>query len=388
MPRNRETGGPRQGFTTGSAAAAAAKAALMRLLCGEAASSVDIPLPGGDGGRMTIPVETATLSDGGARAVVVKDAGDDPDATHGARIGCVAVIEGTDGGKPPAARGLRPLESQTAIETEVVIEGGKGVGRVTLPGLPVAVGMAAINPAPREQIGRAAREALEGLGVRGRVVLTIEVEGGEEIARRTLNPRLGIIGGISILGTQGIVKPFSHAAWEATIDSGLAVARAAGTLTAAFSTGRRSERMLMRHMPELPELAFIQAADFFAHSLRQAASLGFTEIVWGCFFGKLAKMAQGLPYTHAHAEPLDFTLLAGLAGLAGASAETCAQVARANTARHALEIVPEGALREGFAARTAERALEAARSFAGTGPRLSIICFGFESGVLAGAYAS
>ncbi|MFZ5427287.1 MAG: cobalt-precorrin-5B (C(1))-methyltransferase CbiD [Thermodesulfobacteriota bacterium] len=387
MPRNRETGSLRQGFTTGSAAAAAAKAALLLLLGGEAASSVDIPLPGGDGGRMTIPVEAATLSDGGARAVVVKDAGDDPDATHGARIGCVAVIEGTDGREPPAAIGLRPLESR-AGGAEIVIEGGKGVGRVTLPGLPVPVGMAAINPAPREQIGRAAREALAGAADVTRVLLTIEVEGGEEIARRTLNPRLGIVGGISILGTQGIVKPFSHAAWEATIDSGLAVARAAGIPTAAFSTGRRSERLLIGRRPELPELAFVQAADFFAHSLRRAASLGFEEIVWGCFFGKLAKMAQGMPYTHAHAEPVDFSLLAELAGQAGADLETRARVARANTARHALEIVPAGPLREGFAARTAAKALGAARSHAGAGPRLSIVCFGYESGVLAEAYAS
>uniref|UniRef100_A0A7C4AGQ1 Cobalt-precorrin-5B C(1)-methyltransferase n=1 Tax=Fundidesulfovibrio putealis TaxID=270496 RepID=A0A7C4AGQ1_9BACT len=374
MPRNRESGGLRQGFTTGSAAAAAAKAALTLLLGGETPATVDVPLPGEDAGRLTIPVEEARPEGRGARAVVVKDAGDDPDATHGARIGCLAVIEGMDGREPPGV--------------EVVIEGGGGVGRVTLPGLPVPVGMAAINPAPREQIERAAREALRARGVHGRVLLIIEVEGGEEIARRTLNPRLGIIGGISILGTQGIVKPYSHAAWEATIGSGLAVARAAGIATAAFSTGRRSERLLMRHRPDLPQLAFIQAADFFAHSLRQASSLDFSEMVWGCFFGKLAKMAQGVPYTHAHAEPVDFALLAEMAGQAGAAPETCARVARANTARHALEIVPEGALREGFAARTAARALEAARSFAGAGPRLSIVCFGFESGVLAEAYAS
>lgn len=265
------------------------------------------------------------------------------------------------------------------------ILGGRGVGRVTLPGLPVAVGQPAINPVPRAQIEQAAREVLETAGFRGDVRLTIEVEDGEAIARRTLNPRLGIVGGISILGTQGIVKPFSHEAWKATIESGLQVARAAGIDTAAFSTGRRSERMLMAHRPDLPELCFVQAADFYGFSMRRAQELGFARIVWGCFFGKLAKMAQGQEYTHAHAQPTNFAALAGLAAQAGASPRVCRAVAEANTARHALELVPEEDIRQRFAYLTAVRALETARSFLGTGPSpaVEIVCFGFEEGVLA-----
>lgn len=272
-----------------------------------------------------------------------------------------------------------------AGEVRVEILGGRGVGRVTLPGLPVAVGQPAINPVPRAQIEQAAREVLDQAGFAGEVRLTIEVEDGETIARRTLNPRLGIVGGISILGTQGIVKPYSHEAWKATIESGLQVARAAGIDTAAFSTGRRSERMLMAHRPELPELCFVQAADFYGFSMKRAQEMGFSRIVWGCFFGKLAKMAQGLEYTHAHAQPTNFAALAGLAAQAGAPPEAWRAVAQANTARHALEIVPDGEIRQRFAALTAARALETARSFFSTGPQpeVEIVCFGFETGVLA-----
>jgi len=357
----------RQGFTTGSAAAAAAKAALGYLLNGRALLSVEIPLP--TGGRLQIPVESVRPEEKGARAVVVKDAGDDPDATNRARISCLAVIDPT-------------------IPGGLDIDGGRGVGRVTLPGLPITVGQAAINPVPREQIGQAAREAFAAAGYTGSASLLVEVEDGEAMAAKTLNPRLGIMGGISILGTQGIVKPFSLAAWRATIDSGLEVARAAGVTVAAFSTGRRSERLLMARRSELSSLAFVQAADFFAYSLQKAAVLGFSEIVWGCFFGKLVKMAQGLAYTHAHEAPTDFRLLAELAGRSGADEKVCRELLTANTARHALELVPEGEVRENFVERTVRRALNAAQIHVGPGPRLGICCFGFDETALAEVYTS
>ena len=415
MTRRSAPHGLRQGFTTGSAAAAAAKAALSFLLTGEVPAVADIPLP--PGGRLAVPVESVVAvreedtSRGvstrspdaregagcapcrSARATVVKDAGDDPDATHGAHISTLATL--WPGGGPDAYLPEGSARSSPG-QGRVDIEGGSGVGRVTLPGLPVPVGMAAINPVPLAQIERAAREALEASGESGRVRLVIEVENGLALARNTLNPRLGVVGGISILGTQGIVKPFSLEAWKATIDSGLEVARASGTATAALSTGRRGERLLMARRPDLPELAFVQAADFFAYATQRAVGLGFTEIVWGCFFGKLVKMAQGLPSTHAHAAPTDFAALAELAGLAGADGGVRQEVARANTARHALEIVPGGLVRERFAALTAAKALEAAQRFAGEAPgpgavpgiRMGVCCFGFEGGVLAEAYFS
>jgi len=356
----------RQGFTTGSAAAAAAKAALMLLFTGKAPFSVEIPLP--PGGRLTIPVSSARTSEVGssAQATVVKDAGDDPDATDGAAIRCLATL---------ADAGIR-------------IEGGRGVGRVTLPGLPVAVGQAAINPAPMAQIEQAARQAMDAAGYHGGAHLVIEVENGEQMAARTLNPRLGVLGGISILGTQGVVKPFSLDAWKATIDSGLTVARAAGCPTAAFSTGRRTERLLMARRPDLPERCFVQAADFFAHAIQKAVELKFAEIIFGCFFGKLVKMAQGLPVTHAHTAPTNFTALARLARLASADAATCLAISQANTARHALDIMAAKGLSQRFAALVLERALGAAQNFADAArnesirPRIAICCFDFEGQVL------
>jgi len=372
--RSRAHEGLRQGFTTGSAAAAAAKAALVRLFSGRAPSSVEIPLP--PGGRLTIAVETADALEAGAsaRAAIIKDAGDDPDATHGARISCLATL-------------LRGADS-------VRIEGGQGVGRVTLPGLPVAVGLAAINPVPLAQIEQAAREAINAAGYLGGVRLVIEVENGEAMAARTLNPRLGITGGISILGTQGIVKPFSLDAWKATIDSGLAVAHTTGCRTAAFATGRRGERLLMEKRPELPERSFVLAADFFAYATQKAVTLKFAEIIWGCFFGKLVKMAQGLPITHAHAAPTDFAALALLAAKAGADPATCQTVRHANTARHALDMMAAIGLQRRFATLVLDRALRAAENFADQAkpgesrPRICICCFGFTGEFLAEAYTS
>jgi cobalt-precorrin-5B (C1)-methyltransferase len=257
------------------------------------------------------------------------------------------------------------------------------VGRVTLPGLPVSVGQAAINPGPRAQITKAAREALAEVGYQGAVRLVLMVANGEKIAAKTLNPRLGIVGGISILGTTGIVKPFSHEAWQATIASGLAVAKAMGVGVdlAALTTGRKSERLLMAQRPDLPPWAFIQAADYFAFALKLAADQGFERIVWGCFFGKLLKMAQGLEYTHAKAGASDMALLAQMAQACGASPETVAAVARANTARHALELMDPG-VRPAFASRVAAKALDAARRFAGPGPGLEIVCFDFSGELL------
>lgn len=417
MSPRRAGQGTRQGFTTGSAASAAAKAALLLLLTGEAPGRVDIPLPPGAAGypetRLDISVAAVTREGPSARATVVKDAGDDPDATHKARISCLAERVS---GSPGVAAGEGGAPGGSDAPGPVLIEGGRGVGRVTLPGLPVPPGRAAINPAPLAQIELAAREALEMAGRSCPVRLVVEVEDGETIARHTMNPRLGVVGGISILGTQGVVKPFSLEAWKATIESGLQVAQAAGIATAAFSTGRRGERLLMIGRPDLPERAFIQAADFFAWSTARAARLGFNEIVWGCFFGKLAKMAKGLEYTHAHAGETDFAFLAGLARQAGADEGVCEAVARANTARHALEIVPEGPVRLAFAELAAKLALEQAVRHAGlavrppgrrdgmdgaahgdaqndkadTGPspRIGVVCFGFEGGVLARAYTS
>ena len=196
------------------------------------------------GGRLEIFIEQLQILGTAVRAAVIKDGGDDPDATHGARLW--------------AEVRLFPRKPGT-----IEVEGGPGVGRVTLPGLPRQPGEAAINPAPLKQIQDAVAEAFALAGYPGGADVLVSVENGEKIAERTMNPRLGIVGGISILGTSGIVRPFSHEAWQASIAEALDVAQALELPTVCFSTGRRSERLLQACFPELSERCFIQIADFF-----------------------------------------------------------------------------------------------------------------------------
>ncbi len=310
----------RAGFSTGTAAAAAAKAALLAL-GGRGPERVQVSLPGG----RQLEVKVAgleRLGPGQARAWVIKDAGDDPDVTNRAEI--------------RARVGLLP----PGPGEEVRILGGEGVGRVTRPGLPVEVGGPAINPVPRSMIHKALRQAWRQLHQGPlRVEVEISVPRGRHLARHTLNPRLGILGGISILGTTGLVKPFSHQAYTATIESGLSVARASGARQVALSTGGKSEKRLMQLLPRLPEVAFIQIADFFGFALEATRRAGMDEVYLGCFFGKAVKQAQGLAYTHAHKAPLDLAPLAAWLEQNRAHSGLVAEVAGANTARHALEIL-------------------------------------------------
>jgi len=336
----------REGFTTGTAAAAAAKAAALSLLGLPLPGLLDTPLPTGE--RLAVPVERVTSERGAARGLVIKDGGDDPDATHMAAIEAVVRLA-------PKRPGVR-------------VAGGRGVGRVTLPGLPVAPGEAAINPAPRAQIAAAVQEALDAAGFAGGAEALIEVPEGEAIARHTMNARLGILGGISILGTRGTVRPFSHESWAAAVAQGLSVARALGHAEIALCTGGRSERLLRAALPRLAGRCFVQAADFFAFSCREAARLGFARLAWGVFFGKLVKQAQGLPQTHAREAPLDLAFLAGRARAAGVAEALAEETARANTARHALELLRGSAalprLLRGLCAQAAQHA---ARFAAGEG---------------------
>ena len=356
-------GALREGFTTGTAASGAAKAATLLLITGRAPETVDVGLPGG--GRLILPVAEARL-EGVATAVatIIKDAGDDPDVTHGAAIGCrVSRLAG-------------------AADGTVVVDGGEGVGRVTLPGLPVAVGLAAINPAPRAQIAAAVAEAVQLAGAAGGFSAVVTVANGEELARKTLNGRLGIVGGLSILGVSGIVRPFSHDAWQTSISEALDVARALGHDTVGFSTGRRSEALLRAAMPELPETALMQAADFFAFALAEAAGRKFGRIVWAAFGGKLVKMAQGLANTHAHRGDTDFSALAGWCAAAGWPAELARQAGTANTARHALEMAASPEARAALVAVLAGEALGHMRRFAGPGPGLTLLVFDFDGSLL------
>ncbi len=350
----------REGFTTGTAAAAAAKAATL-LLSGRACPEyVEVALPpfgekerrlcvavfpgeslapreeGGPGESMPSAMDSAAsrIQELSGNASVIKDGGDDPDATHGMRI--------------TATVSLRPFQKYgppVSIGDGILLYGGHGIGRVTLPGLPVAVGEPAINPAPREQIARAVREAFQECGhecgrpPRRALHLLISAPEGAERARHTLNARLGIVGGISILGTQGIVRPYSHDAWRCAVEQGLEVARALGLDTVLLSTGRRSERALFGLYPDLPETAGIQAADFAAFALRGAARRHFARVVWGCFPGKLLKLAQGLEWTHAKTAPADLSLPARLCRKAGGPEPLARAMEESVTAAGALGVL-------------------------------------------------
>jgi cobalt-precorrin-5B (C1)-methyltransferase len=277
---------------------------------------------------------------------------------------------------------------------QVRIEGGTGVGVVTRPGLPLEVGEAAINPMPRRQIAEAVQEVLDmrgGIagdktGYSGGVRVTVSVPEGVRIARRTMNPRLGIVGGISILGTRGTVKPFSHEGYQASIRQALDVAKAAGTNTVAFATGRRSEELLMGVRPELAEHVFIQAADQFVFSLKEASQRGFDQIIYGCFFGKLVKMAQGFADTHARSGSLDFPLLAEWCREAGVDADRTEVIATANTARQVLGILDRDEAGNQALRRILDEALDRARAAvgagAGSGPEVFIYVFDFQDRIL------
>lgn len=358
LPRPRKA--LRVGFSTGSAAAAAAQGALRELLGLPCPEAVEVSLPGG--GSLTIPLLSHGPHGSRGEAVVVKDAGDDPDATHGAEIGARVWLSPVAGSR----------------ET-LIFRGGEGVGRVTKPGLPVAVGEPAINPVPRRMLRQALASVWERSGADRPMQLTVEifVPRGEEIARHTLNPRLGILGGISILGTTGLVRPFSHQAYRATIATGLKVARAVGLTSAVLTTGGKSEEHLKKHLPNLPEEAFVQMGDYLRFALRAAVSLGFSHLIVGAFFGKALKMAQGFGHTHASRG------LASLRELGRWTEERTGDillaqaVARANTAREALEILSAVQSQE-VMAEVGGRMLAALREHAGPGPKLAAVILDFN----------
>jgi cobalt-precorrin-5B (C1)-methyltransferase len=354
----------RQGFATGTAAAAAAQGALYELLGRPVPEQVPVELPGG--GRLSIALSRHRQLSHGGEAVVIKDAGDDPDVTHGAEIGA-RVYRMEEVGNPP----------------DILIVGGEGVGRVTRPGLPVAVGEPAINPVPRKMIRQNLARLWEEIGPGGPPHLTVEifVPRGEELARHTLNPRLGIVGGISILGTTGLVKPFSHQAYRATIASSLRVARAAGLRHIGFSTGGKSEGHLKTLLPALPEAALVQMGDYVSFALKVAGHMGFAQITAAAFFGKALKIAQGFRHTHASKGLADLRKLARLTETLTGDAALVREVAGANTARQALEILTQARAGQVVTA-VGEAMLAALRDYAGPGPELGAVVFDFEGSPL------
>jgi cobalt-precorrin-5B (C1)-methyltransferase len=301
----------RTGWTTGTCASAAAKAATIGLVGGTVPGEIEVALPSGR--RVTFPVEAPEGPDR-AVAVVVKDAGDDPDCTHGARMTAeVAWGEGA---------------------TE--LRAGPGIGIVTKPGLGLPVGTPAINPVPRRVILAAVEEVTDRP-----LAITFSVPGGEEMAAETTNDRLGIVGGISILGTTGIVRPFSTASYRASVVQQVDVAAAQGERHMVLATGHRSETLALSLLPSLDPVCFVEVGDFTGIALRRAAREGIVQVHLVAMAGKLTKLAAGIMMTHFHRTDVDTGLLEELARDAGASPRLVAAATETATARHFAEVAVE-----------------------------------------------
>ena len=356
----------RTGFTTGTAAAAATKGALYLIVEGKKPDAVQIRLLTGD--EITIAIHSC-CSDrkGRAQCTVIKDAGDDPDVTHKAEIGARVMLTKSKIGQRP---NLRP---------KVIIRGGKGVGRVTKPGLEVSPGQPAINPGPRKMITQAVYDVLGTKGKADTVTTEIFVPQGQVLAKKTLNARLGILDGISILGTTGIVRPLSHDAFIATIESTLSVARASGLEQIIMTTGRRSEKYAQNHWPQIPPEGFVQIGDFFKMSLASASKQGFRRITLVVFFGKALKMAQGIPHTHAAKSRLTMKTLAQWTLELTRDRKLSDNILAANTARHAFDMLkdrnPEIIYHVG------KQIIQSARLFAGDKLRICSLILDFKGNI-------
>ncbi|SHI29625.1 cobalt-precorrin-5B (C(1))-methyltransferase [Wenxinia saemankumensis] len=346
----------RRGWTTGACATAAAKAALTRFWGGDWPDPVTITLPKGE--TPSFALAHRAEGPGWAEAGIVKDAGDDPDVTHGALI--VARVAA-----PPAP-------GAGARGGGVTFRAGPGVGIVTRPGLPIPPGEPAINPVPRAMMDEVVAELAAEHGRAPEVTLTISIPGGEEIARRTWNPRLGIEGGLSILGTTGIVRPFSCAAWIASIHRGVDVARAAGLTHVAGCTGNASEAAVQA-LHGLPDHAMLDMGDFALGLIKYLRRHPVARLTIGGGIGKLAKLAQGAGDLHSSRSRADMDRLAEWTGdprLAGA-----ASVGEA----YGIAGPP---LAEAIAARALDRARE---MFAGPAPALDIVVCDRAGAILARA---
>ncbi|GAA4667882.1 cobalt-precorrin-5B (C(1))-methyltransferase [Amycolatopsis dongchuanensis] len=321
----------RYGWTTGACATAATTAAYTALLTGEFPDPVEVRLPKDK--RPAFALATERLGEGSATAGVIKDAGDDPDVTHGALI-----LSTVSPGEPGSG---------------VTFRAGEGVGTVTRPGLPLAVGEPAINPVPRRLMTEAVQRVAAEHGGSGDVVVEISIPDGEEIARQTWNPRLGIVGGLSVLGTTGVVVPYSCSAWIDSIRRGVDVARAMGHEHVAGATGSTSERVVAE-LYGLPESALLDMGDFAGAVLKYLRRHPVPRLTLGGGFAKFSKLAAGHLDLHSKRSQVDLRLLASLAPAVGD------EILAANTALHALELAQAAGLPLGdlVAAKAREVAVE------------------------------
>jgi len=350
----------RRGWTTGACAAAAARAAATALLAGRFPDPVTVHLPGGQ--APAFPLALRERGEGWARAGVVKDAGDDPDVTHGALI----VSE------------LR----RGAPGSGITYRAGEGVGTVTRPGLALAVGEPAINPGPRQIIAAAlAAAALEtGHGTALDLEVTVAIPGGAALAEKTMNARLGILGGLSILGTTGVVIPYSCSSWIHAIHRGVDVARAAGVTHVAGATGRTSEQAVQRLL-HLPDVALIDMGDFVGALLKYLRRHPVERLALAGGFGKLAKLAQGALDLHSARSRLDGEALARLIEDLQLSPAAAARARAGAGAGEALAVLPAEE-RPLLVRAVAERAREVALATLAGGTAIDVMIFDREGRLL------
>lgn len=348
----------RTGFTTGTAATAASKASLLAIINQKEVKSVEVSLP--KERKITISIFSCKFDAASARASVIKDAGDDPDVTHGAEI----IVD------------LQLTDDIGQIE----IDGGEGVGRVTKPGIGLEIGTAAINPTPKKMITEnlieIGKQVLEKNGIR----VIISVPKGKELASKTDNPRLGIVGGISILGTTGIVIPYSTASFAASIRQSIDVTIAMKDDTVVLTTGGRSEEF-SKKIISLPDHCFVQMGDFAGYAIEQCAKRGIKKAYVAGFIGKLTKIGMGVKQTHVKGSKIDTEFLAKIASNCGASEDTLNEIKSANTARHVQEIVLKNKIAGFFSAVCAE-AQKQMRNHSENKVEIKVVLFDFDGSIL------
>lgn len=328
----------KSGYTTGACATAAAKAALLALLTREEQTESQITLPSGE--QITLPVAYTEWAGCSATCTVIKESGDDPDVTNHSRIRVTVQLSlDASGCAKPMAQEEYCQETESDDTGRVIFQAGEGVGTVTLPGLGLKVGGPAINATPRKMIRQ---ELIPLLPSPDSVaIVTVSVPGGEELAKRTFNPKLGIIGGISIIGTSGIVRPFSSDAFIASIRKEASVAKAIGCETLVINSGAKSERYLRSLYASLPPQSFVHYGNFIGETLKIAADLGFKQVILGIMIGKAVKLAEGFLDTHSKKVVMNKGFLQDVAKEAKCEEATVDAINRITLARELWELLAE-----------------------------------------------
>ena len=348
----------RTGFTTGSCVTAASKAGILAIKNQKIIENVDIILP--KRSRLEIRINSCEFTTDSSKCSVIKDGGDDPDVTHGAAI--FVNIELTD------------------AVGEIVIDGGDGVGRVTKPGLGLEIGSAAINPTPKKMILENVKEVGEDLLSKNGIRIVVSVPKGKELGPKTDNPRIGIMGGISILGTSGIVIPYSTASFAAAIRQQISVVNTMNDDSVVLTTGGRSEDFA-REIINLPDHSFIQMGDFSGYTIKQCAKQELKKAYVAGFIGKLAKMAAGVKQTHVKGGKVDMKFLSELAKRCNAGEDTISKILGANTARNVQEIIIEDKI-DGFFDEVTKEVSEQMRQHSEGKIPVEVILFDFDGTVL------